>query len=165
MKVLALDISTKSTGWFITKRSCGLIEPSSELSFPEKLSFFRQHVLALLKKYKPDIVVLEDTYLRFNPSTLKKLSQFAGVAMETCNSMNTEVRVITATQARKNCCGEQPKGFKKREVFNYFVQKENFDEVCNRLFNRDCSFEEDNDITDAAALARAVRVILKRNNA
>jgi len=159
MKILALDISTKSTGWFITKGSCGLIEPDPELPFSEKLSVFRKNVVYLIERYNPDVVVIEDTYLRFNPRTLKQLSQFAGVAMEVCGSRKIQVDTITATQARKHCCGNQEGNFKKEQVFNYFVEKENFNTVCRRLFNRECNFSKDNDLTDAAALARARRVM------
>ncbi len=151
MKILALDVSTKSTGWFITKRSCGLIVPDPELSFSEKLASFRQDILFLLKKYQPDVAVIEDIYLRFgNPQTLKQLARFGGVAMEVCASQEVEVVTITATQARKYCCGKQKGEFKKREVFDYFTEKYGLDEWV---------FTKQNDITDAMALSWGYREI------
>lgn len=150
MKILALDISTKSTGWFVTKRSCDVIAPDPGLSFPEKLAVFRENVVYLVEKYKPDVVVIEDTYLRFNPHTLKQLSQFAGVAMEVCGSRGIKVDTITATQARKHCCGKQEGAFKKREVFKYFAEKYGLE---------DWTFSEHNDITDAMALSWGYREI------
>lgn len=162
MKILALDVSTKSTGWFVTRRSCGKIVPDKSLSFSEKLVFFRKELEKLLRKYKPDVVVIEDAYYRpgfGNIHTLKALTKFAGVAIELCASYGIESEIITATTARKNCCGKHDGKFGKREVFDFFVENEDFDTVCQRLFGRDCDFKEDNDLTDAAALARAERVL------
>ncbi len=146
MKLLALDISTKSTGWFITKRSCGKIVPKVQLSFEEKLVFFRIELLKLLKKYKPDHVVIEDSYYRpgYSIHTLKQLVKFAGVAIEAISSLGIGVDIITASTARKNCCGKHEGKFKKEEVFAYFVDKYGLD---------DWTFNKHNDITDAMALA------------
>lgn len=160
MKILGLDVSSKSTGWFITKRSCGLIVPDEKLSFSERLVYFRREVLRLLEKYRPDVAVIEDTYLRFgNVHTLKQLSRFSGVAMEVCASQGVKVETITATQARKNCCGEQKGEFKKPQVFDYMVKNKGFDSVCERIYQSPCGFSRDNDLTDAAALAMAYKVM------
>ena len=153
MKILALDISTKSTGWFVSKRSCGLIAPDPKLSFPDKLSFFRKQVLFLIKKYKPTVVVIEDVYLRFgNAQTMKQLARFSGVAMEVCAYASVEVKSITATQARKHCCGKQEGEFKKPEVFAFFTAKYNL---------TDWVFKKHNDITDAMALSWGYRDMQK----
>jgi Holliday junction resolvasome RuvABC endonuclease subunit len=97
-----------------------------------------------LVKYKPALVVIEDTYLRFgNAQTLKQLTRFSGVAMEICFRSSAEVELITATQARKFCCGTHTGEFKKKEVFRYFVDKYGLS---------DWKFESDNDKTDAMAL-------------
>ena len=155
MKVLGLDVSTKSTGWFITKRSCGILAPDSNLSFEDKLVWFRMELDKLLSKHKPDTVVIEDAYYRpgfGNIHTLKALVKFAGVAQELCASKGIEVVIITATSARKHCCGTQEGPFKKKEVFNFFKTKYNLD---------DWTFNKHNDITDAMALSWAYREIKK----
>ncbi len=153
MKVLGLDVSSRSTGWFVTKRSCGIIAPGKDLEFPAKLSFFRQELAKLLEKYKPDVVVLEDCYYRpgfGSIHTVKSLSKFAGVAIELCNSYKIKVEIITATRARKYCCGKEK--LDKRGVFDFFVGK--FELV-------DWKFEKDNDKTDAMALSWGYREIYK----
>lgn len=152
MKILALDVSTKSTGWFVTKRSCGKIVPDKNLTFGEKLVFFRQEVSKLLRKYKPDVVVIEDAYYRpgfGNIHTLKALTKFAGVAIELCTGQGIETEIITATTARKNCCGDHEGKFGKKEVFDFFVEK----------FDLDWNYEQHNDITDAMALSWGYREI------
>lgn len=146
MRIMGLDISTKTTGWFITKKFCGKIEPDPDLLFSEKLVYFRDELSRLLLKHKPELVVIEDTYLRFgNPQTLKQLTRFSGVAMEVCFRSGAKVELITATQARKFCCGEQKGEFKKKEVFQYFIDKYKI---------TDWTFKDHNDITDAIALVK-----------
>jgi len=153
MKIMGLDVSTKSTGWFITKPSCGIIAPDPKLSFEEKLVVFRAELGTLLTKYKPDLVVIEDAYYRpgfGNIHTLKALVKFAGVAQELCASKGIQTEIITATAARKHCCGTQEGKFKKPEVFNFFKTKYNLD---------DWTFQKHNDITDAMALSWGYREI------
>ncbi len=153
MKVLGLDVSTKSTGWFITKRSCGVIVPNPNLGFDDKLVVFRMELEEILDKYSLDVVVIEDAYYRpgfGNIHTLKALVKFAGVAQELCASKSIKVEIITATAARKHCCGTQEGKFKKQEVFNFFKTKYNLD---------DWTFQKHNDITDAMALSWGYREI------
>ena len=153
MKIMGLDVSTKSTGWFITKPSCGIIAPDPKLSFDGKLVVFRAELDTLLTKHKPDVVVIEDAYYRpgfGNIHTLKALVKFAGVAQELCASKGILTEIITATAARKHCCGAQEGKFKKQEVFNFFKTKYNLD---------DWTYNKHNDITDAMALSWGYREI------
>jgi len=153
VKILGLDVSTKSTGWFITKRSCGVIAPPKEPPFAERLALFRVEIEYLVLKYKPDVVVIEDAYYRpgfGNIHTLKTLVKFAGVAIEVCGTHKVPVEIITATQARKYCCG--PEKLDKKGVFDYFVRKYKLNEW---------TFEKDNDKTDAMALVWGYREIQK----
>jgi len=149
-KILALDISTKSTGWFVTKRFCGAIK-TPEDSFEDKLVYFREELMKLLGRYRPHLVVIEDVYYQPRKGsihTLKTLSRFSGVAMEASRSFGCEVEVITATMARKYCCGRSGEKVTKEDVFNFFVEKYDLD---------DWTFNKHNDITDAMALSWGYR--------
>ena len=155
MKILGLDVSTKKTGWFITKRSFGLIEPDPSLTFGERLSEFREELDRLLTKYKPDLVVIEDAYYSpgfGNIHTLKTLVKFAGVALELCAQHGIPTKTITATKARKYCCGKQEGKVTKRDVFDYFVDYYGLE---------GWSYNKDNDLTDAMALVWGYRGIKK----
>ncbi len=150
MKILGLDISTKSTGWFITKRSCGIIKPLED-NFDDKLVYFRVEVIKLIRKYKPDLVIIEDAYYQPRKGsihTLKTLSKFAGVAIEASRSEGCDVEILTATMARKYCCGKSGKRVTKEDVFDFFVQKYSLN---------DWTFNKHNDITDAMALSWGYR--------
>jgi Holliday junction resolvasome RuvABC endonuclease subunit len=151
MKILGLDISTKSTGWFIAKRSCGTIVTDSKMPFEEKLVVFRVELDFLLTKHRPDLVVIEDAYYRpgfGSIHTLKALVKFAGVAQELCASKGIQTEIITATKARKYCCGRSGEKVTKQDVFDFFVEKYDLE---------DWTFNKHNDITDAMALAWGYR--------
>ena len=156
MRILALDLSSKSTGWFLsTGKSYGKIVPLASYTFEEKLVFFRKELECVVKKYVPDLVVIEDAYYSpgfGNIHTLKTLTKFAGVATELCASMGIAVELITATRARKYCCGKDK--IDKQGVFKFFKEK----------YNLDYSFEAGNDITDAAALIWGYRGFKKQEN-
>lgn len=155
MKVLALDVSTRSTGWFIDKRSCGKIVPDEDLSFDQKLVYFRQEVIRLLEKYAPDLCCIEDAYYQPRKGsihTLKTLCKFGGVAIEACASRGVPVEIMTATTARKYCCGEREGKVTKEDVFAFFVAKYDL---------KDWTFSKYNDITDAMALAWGYREKIK----
>jgi Holliday junction resolvasome RuvABC endonuclease subunit len=151
MKILGLDVSTRSTGWFIAKRSCGIISPDPKASFEEKLVVFRIELDYLLSKYNPDLVVIEDAYYRpgfGSIHTLKALVKFTGVAQELCAGKGIQTEIITATSARKYCCGRSGEKVTKQDVFDFFVEKYDLD---------DWTFNKHNDITDAMALSWGYR--------
>jgi Holliday junction resolvasome RuvABC endonuclease subunit len=140
MKILALDVSTKSTGWFIDKESCGMIQIDKDLEFPKKLVLFRKELNKILKEHKPKVVVMEDVHYRrgfSNIHTVKSLSKFGGVATELAASKRIKVELMTATAARKFLGLERR--VTKEDVFEYF----------NLKFEMGWDFKKHNDITDA----------------
>jgi Holliday junction resolvasome RuvABC endonuclease subunit len=140
MKVLGLDISTKSTGWFIDQDNCGLIKIDSDLDLPQKLVLFRKELNKILKQYKPKVVVMEDVHYRrgfSNIHTVKSLAKFGGVATELAASKRMKIVLMTPTAARKTL-GLEGK-VTKQDVFDHF----------NTTFSLGWSFKEHNDITDA----------------
>jgi Holliday junction resolvasome RuvABC endonuclease subunit len=155
MKVLALDVSTRSTGWFIDKKSYGKIEPDENLTFEQKLVYFRQEIVRLVDKYAPDTCCIEDAYYQPRKGsihTLKTLCKFGGVAIEVCASRGITVEIMTATAARKYCCGRHEGKVTKEDVFAFFVTKYGFS---------DWKFSKHNDITDAMALSWGYREKIK----
>ncbi|KKK97336.1 hypothetical protein LCGC14_2653770 [marine sediment metagenome] len=143
MKTLALDISTKSTGWFVDKENCGIIQIDKGLEFTKKLVLFRKELNKILKQYKPKVVVMEDVYYRRgfgSIHTVKILSKFGGVATELAASKRMKVVLMTATAARKTL--EFEGRVTKEDVFKYF----------NSEFDMGWNFKEHNDITDAWVL-------------
>jgi Holliday junction resolvasome RuvABC endonuclease subunit len=84
-RVLSLDVSGSSTGWsFIAtnsrKHHYGTIKTSSKDCLAKRLTVFRKALIKLFDKYKPNIILLEDTFVGKNPKVNKLLSKFGGVA-------------------------------------------------------------------------------------
>lgn len=140
MKILALDVSTKSTGWFVDVENCGTIQIDPNLEFPKKLVLFRKELNKLLKEYKPKVVVMEEVHYRrgfSNIHTVKALAKFGGVATELAASKHMKVVLMTASAARKTLNLEGK--VTKEDVFDHF----------NSEFGMGWNFKEHNDITDA----------------
>lgn len=84
-RVLSLDVSGSSTGWsFISstsrKKYFGTIKTSNKDCLAKRLTIFRKELCKIIKKYKPTIILLEDTFVGRNPAVNKLLSKFGGVA-------------------------------------------------------------------------------------
>lgn len=144
-RALSLDVSSACTGWsFITNRKnslkLGKITPKKTLSLPEKLTFFRNELLKVLKKYKPTHIVIEDTFLSRNPKVVKLLAKFGGVAEQTVHEYtDKEPYVISNTT---------PKSFFKVR------SKEDLFPVVLNIIDLDAethTFKEWNDIIDSVA--------------
>lgn len=147
MKILALDIATRSTGWFIDKEYCGIIKIDIKLDFDKKLVSFRKQLSIIIKEYKPKTIIIEDVYYRpgfGSIHTVKALSKFAGVALELAASKRIKTVVMTATAARKTLGLEGR--VTKETVFNYF----------NSKYDMNWEYKKHNDITDAWALHHAI---------
>ena len=69
-KILCLDISSVSTGYALFKNGkllkskCGKITIDKKLSLGQKLGIFDGKIYNLIIKVRPDIVIIEDTFLK-----------------------------------------------------------------------------------------------------
>lgn len=146
--ILGLDISSKSTGyavlkngrWTKAKNSFGTIKIPEGLGLGERLTVFKEALVEVLERVKPSSIIIEETFAGRNMSTLKLLSRFSGVAIESCFSfLKVEPQVILASSVRSFLgCGKS-----KKEAFDYI----------NKKYSLKWSFEKYNDITDALCLA------------
>ena len=138
--ILSLDVSAASTGWtFSVKgnlKTYGLIKTSPKNGRAERLLSFKCELVALLKKYKPSHIVIENGYYGRNVKTLKVLCEFSGVA-KLCSM---EVLGIEPFIMNVNT----PKAYfgckKKEDVFETMVTLYELDGF---------EFKTHNDITDA----------------
>lgn len=147
--VLALDVSSSSTGYAVLRSgrwnkssvSYGLIKPpKGVVPLGQKLVYLRDEIQKLLRRVKPDVVVIEDVFSGRNVSTMKLLARFNGVAIEVSRRYLKKEPVIALTtkvRAFLEC------GRKKEDAFAY---------ICKR-YNLDWSFSKMNDVTDALCLA------------
>lgn len=149
--ILAFDISSCSTGWcfFIDgefqEDAYGIIAPSKKMSESAKLTYFRQELIRLIEKYKPDCISTENIFCGFNKVSFKVLAQFRGVALQAIYELTgKEPFSLMAVEARKVCgVGQQ-----KEDAFEGIIEK------CG-LKHMKFDFDKHNDICDAICLALA----------
>lgn len=144
-RVLSLDVSSTSTGWsFITERKnslkFGTIRPGKKLNVAEKLTFFREELIKILKKYKPTYIVLEDTFMGANPKVTKLLAKFGGVAEQVVYEYSNKAPYIMSNTTSKSFF----KVKKKEKLFVLIIDLLDFTEKM-------LTFKEWNDIADSIA--------------
>ena len=149
-KVLGLDISSSSSGFSIAAdgyldiKSIGTIEPPPKLMTGAKLLFFEKAVKKLIKKHKPDVIVIEDIFKGPSVTVFKLLAMFRGVAfLITQKELKKDPISLLPTEARK-LVGVG--GITKEDAYAFVVKKYNFTNF---------KFETHNDITDSIVLSLA----------
>jgi len=155
-KILGLDISISSTGYCIInngkllRKSCGLIQPNPKETYGHRLLFLENNIKDVIKKNKPDEVIIEDIFKGRNAKTFKILSMARGVAIKAIYQETGKDPIsIMASETRKLI------GIKntKEDAFNFIVKKYKLN---------DYEFDTHNDITDAMALALAAHTMIKQ---
>lgn len=151
MIILGLDVSSARTGYSVVNNgklltaSFGTIEPNPKDNISKKLSFFSKQLKKIIKKYKPDYIIVEDIFRGPNIKTFKTLAMFRGVCFLTVfETTGKEPYSMMTMEARKNI-GISVK--QKEEVFDIVIKKYDLKE-----FN----FKDHNDIVDSIVLAFAL---------
>ena len=85
MKIMGIDISSKSTGWSIIEDDklleYGKVNPTGKMSTAQKLFLFHVELRKLIERHNPDETAIEDVPLVKSVSVAKLLARFNGVAM------------------------------------------------------------------------------------
>jgi Holliday junction resolvasome RuvABC endonuclease subunit len=111
MVILSIDPSLSCTGWALTHNIDGasifllnsgefVTDPNSALQYRYRAIY--QHFEGLILKYSPEILLVEDVYLRMNPNTGLKLSLVQGIILSLCISFGLKYRRMHANTARKH---------------------------------------------------------------
>jgi Holliday junction resolvasome RuvABC endonuclease subunit len=142
MSILSLDVSASCTGWCWTGNGKdfikGVIKTNDTKNRSERLLDFSKQLTEVLQEYKPKHIVQEDTFAGKNISTLKILSEFAGVSKYTCQTVLGIDPVIVANTTVKS-------------YFKTKTKKTLFEFMCEILELEGLTFKKDNDIIDAHA--------------
>ena len=104
MKILALDQSSRVSGWAIFDgdklEQYGKIDVSNYYELGERLHQIRKKVKKLIEDNKIDKVILEDIYMDGqrvnNVQTFKALAEVFGVLYELCIDINVPVEAVLA---------------------------------------------------------------------
>lgn len=105
MKFLALDISSRNTGWTIMESgvpiATGDIASSASLDHPQKLNNFRKELMNICKHHNPDKICIEDVWAGKNKLTYKILSLYHGVAYEASAELGISIYMMTPSRFRR----------------------------------------------------------------
>lgn len=161
MKCLGLDISTTSTGWAILEQQpnspgftlvdYGRLDFPKEKAHKARLVVFGELIsqLVRLPNNTFDYVIIEDTFVKFDPSVTKKLSRFAGVAIASITSAqpNAVVALISPQSIKSAIFPKQKK--EKEDIKIEMLTRYNLVNISDtNAVKKFC-----NDITDAIAIA------------
>ena len=104
MKILALDQSTRITGWAIYNdeelEDYGKIDVSKTHELGERLYAIRHLIQKMIEEFNIDKVILEDIYMDGqrvnNVQTFKALAEVFGVLYELCIEIDIPVEAVLA---------------------------------------------------------------------
>ena len=127
MKLLSLDLSTKSTGWSFGKDTIleqhGYIPISSKI-VEQRIIKMRDQIIALICQYNPDQIIMQQVRPQINSHTNKVLMWLQGIvaiAAYECNP-NIQIKFIGASEWRAAIKIKQGRGIKRDEVKAYDIQ-------------------------------------------
>jgi Holliday junction resolvasome RuvABC endonuclease subunit len=105
MKILALDISSKNTGWCVYDGAAiidrGEVAGDPNKTHPPKLSNYRQVLQAIVAKHTPDLIAIEDAWSGKNKLTFKILSYYHGVTLEICGTNDVPLSIMMPSRFRR----------------------------------------------------------------
>ena len=93
MRVCGIDCGTETTGYGIvewddraanpelTWLAAGGIAPPKKMALPQRLALIYSELTALLEKYRPEIVAIEEVFYSVNAKSAIKLGHVRGVAL------------------------------------------------------------------------------------
>lgn len=104
MKILALDQSTRITGYSLFEDSkyvkSGVIDLHKNTDTDERSKQMAVEICKLIEDTKPDCVIIEQVQNQSNVSTVIKLARIQGVAIGFCAAHNIDLHILTPSQWR-----------------------------------------------------------------
>ena len=121
MITLSLDASSTCTGWCVLKNGqyveSGFIDLKKDKNTDHRIFEMAKQISELIEHYKPNKIILEDTYSSPNVSTLKLLANLAGAIKFYCYLHEFELETVYPSEWRK-FLHIQEKGAKRNELKN-----------------------------------------------
>lgn len=113
ISVIGIDPGSRNTGWGIVHEAsgvlrlvcCGVIQPSCNGSFAERLAHIFQEISSIIIKYKPVEASVEQVFTAQNPLTALKLGQARGAAVVACANQGLLIKDYEATTIKKTLVG------------------------------------------------------------
>ena len=124
MKILALDTSTKVSGYAIFNNKklirYSSIDKSDKKDGNKRMRDMVENIITLIKREAPDVVVIEETVVTRNPQTQRMLSMILGAVFGCCVINNFNYCALRPTQWRKLVRWDDEKLPKKRDELKFW---------------------------------------------
>ena len=148
MIILGIDPGSVVTGFGLVEHQnrknrllqCGCIRPGNKLSFPRRLLFIYDHLLALVADAGPHEVALESVFYGVNTQSLIKLCQARGAIVTALANSDLPIFEYAPREVKKAVVG---RGSASKEQVQFMIQ---------RLFGKN-ALDQTLDATDAVAIA------------
>lgn len=113
MLVLGIDPGIARTGYGLVKKENGILIPisygcittSSKTIFPIRLKELYETILKIIKKFNPEIVVIEKLFFAKNTKTAISIGQAQGVIILASINSNVSVKEYAPLEVKKSVTG------------------------------------------------------------
>ena len=121
MKVMSFDQSTRASGWSLFQDGdylcSGIVDmTSSKLNTSERSFEMAKELWKILKKYKPDHLVIEDTQQQNNVKTVITLARLQGMIIGYAEAHKIKVHILLPSQWRAALSYTQGPKVKREEL-------------------------------------------------
>ncbi|PIS22476.1 crossover junction endodeoxyribonuclease RuvC [candidate division WWE3 bacterium CG08_land_8_20_14_0_20_41_10] len=111
MIILGIDPGTAKMGYAFVKTgkgtkavpsivACGVVTTGKDATMPSRLKYLHLQLNSLCKKYKPDLMVVEQLFFNTNAKTAITVGQARGIALLVGAEYGVDVYEYTALQAK-----------------------------------------------------------------
>ena len=127
MKLLTLDLSTKSTGWSFGRDTIleqhGCIPISSKV-VEQRIIKMRNQIITLICRYNPNKIIMQQVRPQINSHTNKVLMWLQGIVTIAAYECNPDIQIefIGASEWRAAIKIPQGRGIKREQVKRYDIQ-------------------------------------------
>ena len=120
MKVLALDQSTRITGFSVFNDGkyvgSGVIDLHKIKDTDERSKQMAVEICKLIGDAKPDVTIIEEVQQQTNTATVIKLARIQGVAIGFCAAHNIDLHILTPTRWRSALLYQQGPKIKREQL-------------------------------------------------
>ena len=121
MRIVSLDQSTRCSGYAYFEGGkyieSGVIDMSKSKLETDKRSFeMAKECWKIIKKYKPEVLFIEDVQSQANPKTMIILARLAGMIIGYAEAHKVQVHIITPSQWRSMLNFKLGAGVKRQEL-------------------------------------------------
>jgi crossover junction endodeoxyribonuclease RuvC len=114
MRIFGIDPGLQVCGYACLEKSedkeslieAGVFQTDNDLAIEVRLNQIAEDIESLLKKFRPDVVAVEELYSHYaHPKTAILMGHARGVILQRCAEAAIEVRSFSATRIKKSLTG------------------------------------------------------------